>query len=336
MATPSARRARLAVVLAVGLAVLFFAGRAAGWWGGPDEAATKIYGNVEVREVELGFRVGGRIAQVLVDEGDKVTPGQELARLDAQPIRDRLAGAEAKVAAAAAMVSKDAAGSRPQEVRAAQSAVVDAEARLSEARRLSERRRALNERGFIAKAELEESQSALTAAAAQVDAARAALSLAQEGTRAEDRTATRAGAAQMAAERRAIQTDLSDAVLKAPSAGQVLTRVRESGAIVQPGEIVYTVALTQPVRVRAYVAEPDLPKVRPGMRVTVQVDGTDKRWSATIGYISPVAEFTPRTVQTEDQRADLVYRIRLTVDDPGNDLRQGQPVTVTLPTSTGG
>lgn len=336
MATPSARRARLAVVLAVGLVVLFFAGRAAGWWGGSDEAATKIYGNVEVREVELGFRVGGRIAAVLVDEGDKVTPGQELARLDAQPIRDRLAGAEAKVAAAAAMVSKDAAGSRPQEVRAAQSAVVDAEARLSEARRLSERRRALNERGFIAKAELEESQSALTAAAAQVEAARAALSLAREGTRSEDRTATRAEAAQVAAERRAIQTDLSDAVLTAPTAGQVLTRVREAGAIVQPGEIVYTVALTQPVRVRAYVAEPDLPKVRPGMRVTVQVDGTDKRWPATIGYISPVAEFTPRTVQTEDQRADLVYRLRLTVDDPKNELRQGQPVTVTLPPTKGG
>ena len=335
MATPSARRARLAVVLAVGVVVLFFAGRAAGWWGGERGAATLIYGNVEVREVELGFRVGGRIAAVLVDEGEKVTLGQELARLDAQPIRDRLAGAEARVAAAAAMVSRDNAGNRPQEVRRAQAAVVDAEARLSEARRLSERRRALNERGFIAKAELQESQSALTAAAAQVDAARAALSLAREGTRSEDRTATRAEAAQVAAERRAIQTDLSDAVLTAPTSGQVLTRVREAGAIVQPGEIVYTVALTQPVRVRAYVSEPDLPRVRPGLRVTVRVDGTAKRWPATIGYISPVAEFTPRTVQTEDQRADLVYRIRLTVDDPKNDLRQGQPVTVTLPSAAG-
>ncbi|MDP3677012.1 MAG: HlyD family efflux transporter periplasmic adaptor subunit [Novosphingobium sp.] len=330
------RRARLAVVLAAGAVLVFFGGRAGGWWGGESDAATKLYGNVEIREVELGFRVGGRIAAVLVDEGDKVTPGLELARLDAQPIRDRLAGAQAKVAAAAAMVSKDAAGSRPQEVRAAQSAVVDAEARLIEARRLNERRRALSERGFISKAELQESQSALTAAAAQVDAARAALSLAQEGTRAEDRTATRAEAAQVAAERRAIQTDLSDAVLLAPSAGQVLTRVREAGAIVQPGEIVYSIALTQPVRVRAYVTEPDLPKVRPGMRVTVNVDGTGKSWPATIGYISPVAEFTPRTVQTEDQRADLVYRLRLTVDDPKNELRQGQPVTVTLPTATGG
>ena len=328
MATP---RARLALGLAIVAVVLFFVGRAAGWWGGTRDTATKIYGNVEVREVELGFRVGGRIAQVLVDEGDRVTPGQELARLDTQPIRDRLAGADAKVAAASAMVSKDVAGSRPQEVRAAQSAVVDAEARLSEARRLNQRRGALSERGFISKAELQESQSALTAAAAQVEAARASLSLSQAGTRAEDRTATRAGAAQMAAERRAIQTDLSDAVLKAPSAGQVLTRVRETGAIVQPGEIVYTVALTQPVRVRAYVAEPDLPRVHPGMRVSIHVDGSAKRWPATIGYISPVAEFTPRTVQTEDQRADLDYRLRLTVDDPKNELRQGQPVTVTLP-----
>ena len=187
--------------------------------------------------------------------------------------------------------------------------------------------------GHHTKAELQDSQSALTAASAQLEAARAALSLSQAGTRSEDRTATRAEAAQMSAERRAIQTDLADAVLKAPSAGQVSTRVREAGAIVQPGEIVYTIALTQPVRVRAYVAEPDLPKVRPGMRVKVNVDGSARQWPATIGYISPVAEFTPRTVQTEDQRADLVYRLRLTVDDPKNELRQGQPVTVTLPGS---
>ncbi|HUQ13416.1 MAG TPA: HlyD family efflux transporter periplasmic adaptor subunit, partial [Novosphingobium sp.] len=83
--------------------------------------------------------------------------------------------------------------------------------------------------------------------------------------------------------------------------------------------------------VRAYVAEPDLGRVRPGMKVTVHADGTAKTWPATIGFIAPVAEFTPRTVQTEDQRADLVYRMRLTVSDPRGELRQGQPVTVTLP-----
>ena len=330
MASDKSRRIRVTLVVLVVIATLFFVGRAAGWWGGAGDAAPKLYGNVEVREVELGFRVGGRISQVLVDEGDKVTPGQELARLDAQPIRDRLAGADARVAAAAALVDRDVAGNRPQEVRSAEAALIDAQAQLGEARRLHERRRALHERGFISKAEFQASEAGLTAAAARAESARAALSLVREGARTEDRTATRADAAQMAAERRAIQTDLSDAVLRAPSEGQVLTRVREAGAIVQPGEIVYTVALIQPVRVRAYLAEPDLPKVKPGMAVTVHADGTSKSWPAKVGYISPVAEFTPRTVQTEDQRADLVYRIRLVVDDPKNELRQGQPVTVTL------
>ena len=92
-----------------------------------------------------------------------------------------------------------------------------------------------------------------------------------------------------------------------------------------------TVALTQPVRVRAYVAEPDLPKIRPGMAVTVTTDGSSKRWAARIGFIAPVAEFTPKTVQTEQLRADLVYRVRLIVDDQQGELRQGQPVTVTVP-----
>lgn len=318
----------LGVVLAV--VALFFVGRSAGWWGAGDEGPPKLYGNVEIREVELGFRVGGRISQVLVDEGETVRAGQELARLDQTPLRDRLAGADARVAEAAARVEKDAHGNRPQDILTAQAALTDAQAQQGEARRQHDRRRALLAKGFISKADYEASQATLTAAGARVEAARAALSLVREGSRAEDRTATRAEAGVVQAERRAIQTDLSDAVLLAPSNGQVLTRVRESGAIVQPGEIVYTLALTQPVRVRAYVSEPDLPKVKPGMKVTVHADGAARSWPATIGFISPVAEFTPRTVQTEDQRTDLVYRMRLTVDDPKGELRQGQPVTVTL------
>ena len=328
----TSRKTGIAVVALIAALALFAIARMSGWLGAGSDDAPKLYGNVEVREVELGFRVGGRVAQVLVDEGDKVVAGQELARLDTQPLRDRLAAADAKTAAANAMVDRDAAGNRPQQVREASAALVDAEAQLGEARRLHQRRKVLHERGFISKAEFQASEAALTAAAARAEAARAALSLMQEGTRSEDRAATRAGAEQVAAERRSIETDLSDTVLRSPSSGQVLTRVREAGAIVQPGEIVYTVALTQPVRVLAYVAEPDLPKVRPGMRVTVRADGTAKSWPATVSYISPTAEFTPRTVQTEDQRADLVYRIRLTVDDPKNELRQGQPVTVTLAT----
>lgn len=331
MAPARSSRLRAALLVAVVVTVLFFAGRALGWWGeGDGDNELRLYGNVEIREVELGFRVGGRIAELLVDEGHRVAPGQVLARLDTRPLEDRYASADARLAAATARVERDARGNRPQEIRQAEAALTDAQAQLVEARRLHERRSALLVRGFISRADYQSSQAGLTAATARVEAARAALSLAREGARAEDRAVTRAERDASEAELAAIRTDLEDAVLRAPGRGQVLTRVREAGAIVQPGETVFTVALTQPVRVRAYVGEPDLPKIRPGMQAVIHADGTDRTWPATIGFISAVAEFTPKTVQTEDQRTDLVYRIRLTVDDPRGDLRQGQPVTVTI------
>lgn len=326
------RRAGLAAGVLVLFAALFFAGRALGWWGGDGRSELKLYGNVEIREVQLGFRVGGRIAELLVDEGDRVNAGQVLARLDTRPLAERLASAEARLEAASASVARDAAGNRPQQVREARAALASAEAALVEARRQHERRRELLASGFVSRADFQTSEAALAAAQARTEAARATLSLAEEGPRAEDRAITRASRDAVAAERAAVRTDLADAEIRAAEPGQVLTRAREAGAIVQPGETVLTLALTQPVRVRAYVAEPDLPSVRPGMTVTVTVDGTDRTWPATIGFISPVAEFTPKTVQTEQLRADLVYRLRLTVRDPGSDLRQGQPVTVIVPT----
>ncbi|HVR89542.1 MAG TPA: HlyD family efflux transporter periplasmic adaptor subunit [Novosphingobium sp.] len=322
-------RLRLGLAMLVVAAALYFAGRALGWWGGADdEGGLKLYGNVEIREVELGFRVGGRIERLLVDEGERVSAGQSLARLDTRPLRDRLATADARLEAAAAGAARDVNGNRPQQIREAEAALADAQATLGESRRLHERRAALLAKGFISRADYQSSEAGVAAATARVSAARAGLSLAQEGARVEDRAVSAANRDAVSAERRAVQTDLSDAELRAPEGGQVLTRAREAGAIVQPGETVLTVALTQPVRVRAYVAEPDLPKVRPGMKVSVRVDGSDKRWPATIGYIAPVAEFTPKTVQTEQLRADLVYRLRLTVEDPKGELRQGQPVTV--------
>lgn len=326
---------RLVLVVAIAAAALWYGGKALGWWGPQPDGQLRLYGNVEIREVQLGFRVGGRIERILVDEGDRVTPGQILAELDLRPFRDRLAGAEARLDAASAGAARDIAGSRPQEVRAAEASVADAEAALAEARRQFERRRALMNKGFMAKAELETAQAEVSAGEARLASARAALSLAREGSRSEDKAASSATRAAVLAERQAVQTDIGDAVIRAAEPGQVLTRAREVGAIVQGGQTVLTLALTQPVRVRAYVAEPDLPKIAPGMTVKVNVDGSDKHWDATIGFISSVAEFTPKTVQTEQLRTDLVYRVRLTVADPKGELRQGQPVTVTIPAAAG-
>lgn len=328
-------RLKLAALLIILGFLIYLGGRSAGLIGDRDGDAFKLYGNVEIREVQLGFRLGGRISRLLVDEGDRVTAGQVLAELDTRPIEDRLAGAAARLDAASAAALRDVNGSRPQEVAEAKAAVAAAEARLAEAQRQFERRQALVGQGFISKADVQTAQASVAAAQAGLAAAQSALSLAQEGVRAEDRSVSEASRSAAFAERRAVQTDLADARIVAAEAGHVLTRAREVGAIVQPGQTVLTVALTQPVRVRAYVAEPDLPKIRPGMSVSVSVDGSSKRWKARIGYISPVAEFTPKTVQTEQLRADLVYRLRLTVDDPDGELRQGQPVTVTVPAPAG-
>ncbi len=334
--SPLGNRIRLALVVAALLAALWFGGKALGLWGGAKAGGElTLYGNVEIREVQLGFRLGGRIDGLLVDEGDRVVPGQLLARLDTRPLRDRLASADARLASASAAVARDANGNRPQLVSEAQANLATAEAALIESRRLHERRRALLGKGFISRADYQASESGLAAATARVGAARAALSLVSEGTRIEDRAATVANRSALAAERSAVETDLSDTQLIAVEGGQVLTRAREAGSIVQPGETVMTLSLTQPVRVRAYVAEPDLPRLHPGMAVRVSVDGSDKTWPAVIGFISSVAEFTPKTVQTQQLRADLVYRLRLTVADPGGELRQGQPVTVRIPAAGG-
>ncbi len=324
---------RLAIIIAAVGAALWFGGSALGWWGGAGDGALRLYGNVEIREVQLGFRVGGRIERIMVDEGDRVVPGQVLAQLDTRPLADRLASAEARYESASAAAARDANGSRPQQVSEASAAVASAEAALAEARRQYERRQARVGNGFIIRADLQTSEAALSAAQARLAQSQAALSLAREGARVEDRVASAATREAVLAERRAVQTDMADAVIRASEPGEVLTRARETGAIVQPGQTVLTLALTQPVRVRAYVAEPDLPKIRPGMAVSVRVDGVEREWPAKIGFISPVAEFTPKTVQTEQLRTDLVYRVRLTVTDPRGDLRQGQPVTVIVPSA---
>ena len=127
------------------------------------------------------------------------------------------------------------------------------------------------------------------------------------------------------------RTSLADAELRAPSDGIVLSRVREPGAIVSPSDIVYVLSLTGRVWVRAYVAEPDLGRIHPGMIVEVTTDtAPDKPYKGRIGFISPVAEFTPKSVETPDLRTDLVYRLRVIIDQPDTGLRQGMPVTIRL------
>ena len=325
--------------------LLLLVGAAATWWldlparlawtHGRGDRLT-LYGNVDIRQVQLGFRVGGRIAEAMVDEGDVVTAGTTLARLDARPFQDAVRAAEAQAATQRATLDKLEAGPRAAEIAQARAAHAERLADLQNAEQAFGRARDLRANRTISQASLDQATAARDMAAARADSAREALRLLEEGTRAEDLAAARASLQGAEANLSSARTSLEDTELKAPADGVILSRVREPGAIVTPSDTVFVLSLSEPVWVRSYIAEPNLGRIHPGMAVEVTSDtAPDKPYRGTIGFISPVAEFTPKSVETPELRTDLVYRLRIIIDHADTALRQGMPVTVHVPAGEG-
>ena len=321
--------------------LLAAAGAGAAWYYGVPqsygffqaaEPTREIYGNVDIRQVSLGFRVNGRLAAVAVEEGDAVKAGDVLARLDAGPYEIAVRAAEENVAALRATLDKLKAGARPSEIEKAQAAYQEQVASLANAEQALSRAGQLRAQGTVAQSNLDAATAAKDMASARVASARAALTLIEEGSRSEDIAAAEAQLRAAEAQLDAARTSLADTELKAPAGGVILSRVAEPGAIVASSTNVLVLALTEPVWVRAYVSETDLGRVHPGLKVKVTSDSTTGAgYEGQVGFISPVAEFTPKAVETPDLRTDLVYRLRIIIDHPGKDLRQGMPVTVHLP-----
>ena len=316
------------------IVILLLAAAAFGlWWytaeragGGP----LTLYGNVDIREVDLGFRVAGRLARMRYEEGDSVTAGEPLAALDDEPYREALDAAEAQVAIADARLALFRSGTRPQEVESADANVREARAALRNAEQELERQRGLAERGLTSQSNLDQAIAREDEAAARLRAAEEALDLARAGFRPEEIAGAEAELQLARAEAARAETQLADTRLNAPADGTLITRIREPGSIVGVGEPVYTLSLDEPVWIRAYIDEPDLGKIAPGMTAWVETDSSPTRHRAQVGFISPRAEFTPKNVETETARSDLVYRVRIIVNQPAAGLRQGMPVTVTF------
>ncbi|MGQ9424729.1 secretion protein HlyD [Gilvimarinus sp. F26214L] len=302
---------------------------------GDEDGVLRLYGNVDIREVQLAFRQPGRIAEMRFDEGDAVPSGAHMATLDAKPYEDALAAAEADVRVAVAELDKLRHGLRPQEIVQAQEALQQALAVAADAERNYHRQSSLLPSGASSQRTVDAARAARDQAAAGVKAAEAALSLANEGFRSEDIAAAQARLAAAEAARAQAQTALADTTLLAPSSGTVIARVLEPGSMVSSQSTVYSLSLDSPVYVRAYVGEPDLGLISPGKRVRVHSDSSEKIYRGQIGFISPRAEFTPKTVETTDLRTDLVYRLRIVIDHADADagLRQGMPITIEVDTS---
>lgn len=318
------------MVLALVLTATIIAGYEWLWRERHANDAITLYGNVDIREVQMAFRQAGRLVRVAVEEGDTVPPGQLLAELDAQPFRENLAAAEAETRQAQAELDKMRRGYRAQEIAEAEQSVRQAEAALAYAAGEVKRQNAVVDAGAITRNTLDQARSVRDQAAARLAAARETLALRKEGFRREDIAAAEARLARAEATLAQARTALNDTRLVAADQAVVLARVREPGSMVNPSAPVLTLSLRDPVYIRAYAGERNLGQLVPGTRVTVRTDSSAKTYHGEIGFVSPRAEFTPKSVETTDLRTDLVYRLRIVVTDADEALRQGMPVTVVL------
>lgn len=290
-----------------------------------------IYGNVDIREANLAFRVAGRIAAFHVDEGATVKQGDVLASLDPEPLQNALAASEATEAALSARNGLVHHGFRAEEVEQAKARLLSAKSSLAEAERQLARQQTLAPEGASPQKALDAAQAARDQAAAQVKVAEEQVRTMTAGFRKEEVAESDAQLKQAQAQARTARLTLKDAVLTAPSDGVILSRSIEKGTMVQNGTPAFSLSLTNPVWVRAYVSEPQLGSFAPGTKVTLHTDASpDKAYKGTVGFVSPTAEFTPKPVETSDLRTSLVYRLRVVVEDADGQLRQGMPVTVRL------
>ncbi len=323
--------------LAIPIVLVLVIAAGAAWWlmthrGGGGRLV--LYGNIDLRQVQLAFNNSERIAAVLAQEGDHVKQGQLMARLDTSRLEPQVAEAEAQVAAQRQVVLRLRNGSRPEEIAQARANVESAKADLVNARSQYERLKNAAELSggrAVRQQDVDAAKAALDVAGAKLAVNQKSLDLAVIGPRREDiaenEARLRANEAQLAR----LRQQLADSQLVAPMNAVVRTRIMEPGEMATPQSPVFSLAIIDPKWVRAYVSEPDLGKIHPGMKATVSVDSFPKRgFEGWIGFISPVAEFTPKAVQTEELRTSLVYEVRVFVKDPKDELRLGMPASVYL------
>jgi len=289
-------------------------------------------GTVEATEADLGFQVPGRVAEVLPQEGDVVSPGQKLAVLDTTELAATRDAAAAQLAAAEARLEEMVRGSRPEEIAQAEAAFRAAEQRAADADRDARRAQKLFEGGAVSQQALDKATTLRDVADAARDQARDALTLVKAGPRAEAIRAQRAVVSQAHANLDRAQAALANAVVRAPFAGVVTVRDREPGEVVSPGAPIVTLLNRDDRWVRIYVRENEIGRVHLGQKADIRSDTyPDSTYHGVVIYIGSQAEFTPRNVQTTEERIKLVYPVKVRITgDQRFELKPGVPADVTL------
>lgn len=336
----SDRRAALAAIVAL-VAVV-----AGGGYGYQKYQAAKaarqltLYGNVDLREVAVAFRESDRIAEELVEEGDKVTKGQVLARLDTDELKIKKRKLQAQIAAQQSEVDKLHNGTRSEDIEAARAKADEAAADAEQAQQdLARTEDAFSHSSgkSVSRQAVDQAQTKVDTTQAKADAAQQEYEKAVNGPREEDVSSAEAKLKALQEDEKHVDYLLSESELKAPADGVIRSRLLEVGDMASPQKPVFKLSLNDKKWVRVYVNEKDLGRIYEGMSAQVYTDShPNTPITGQIGYISSTAEFTPKTVQTTELRTSLLYEVRVYVDDTDNVLRMGMPATVKIDTTGSG
>ncbi len=337
------KRIRIALVLVVLVLAAIFAYTTLNHRD--DSLAIRISGNIEVTEARMSFRIPGRLHQRLVGEGDTVTAGQTIARLDPTDQQIAVAQAKANLTYARSVLAELEAGSRSQEIETARAeyeralaAEKTAVVHLDQAKTDLDRYAALYSEGGVSRKAFENyrtihesAKNTREEARARVAAAAEQLDLRQTGPRQENIDQARAKVAAAEETLKQAQQQLSYTELLAPFGGVVLSTAAEDGEYLNPAAPVLTIGQTARPWLRAYVNETDLGRIKLNQEVRVTTDSYPGRtYSGRISFINSQAEFTPKTVQTFEERVKLMYRIKIDLDNPKGELKPGMPADAAL------
>jgi HlyD family secretion protein len=300
-----------------------------------DSPALAWSGTVEATEARLGFMAPGRIETVRFHEGDRVRAGEIMAALDTAEAAARVGEAEAQVAAARATLDELVRGSRPEEIQQARAARDAAEHRRTDAQRDLDRAQQLIGKGLVSQESYDKAQTALGLAQSLLRQSEEGLRLVEEGPRRERVTGQRAQVATAEAALAGARAQLANRILRAPFDGVVTVRHHEPGEITAAGSAVLSLMNRDDRWVRIYVGEARVGAVRTGQKAKITCDTFRNRaYDGDVVYISSEAEFTPKNVQTQEERVKLVYAVKVRVTgDPGFDLKPGMPADVRLETA---
>ncbi|MEV9476540.1 efflux RND transporter periplasmic adaptor subunit [Aliarcobacter butzleri] len=289
-----------------------------------------FYGNIDTRTVNVGFRFLGKIENITKDEGEIVKKDEVLVKLDTASLEKSLEELNEKIFASKLELSKLQTGYRQEEILEAKAAMEEAIENLNKTKDTYNRQANLFKTKSTSEENFTISQLNYKQALATLDKAKALYELRKNGYRNEDIKIQESNLKSLEIQAEKIKIDLNDSVIKAPVDGVILTRFKEIGAITNAGESILEIAKTDEFWVRAYIDEKNLGNIRPGLKMSIQTDSRSENYEGVIGFISPVAEFTPKNIETQELRADLVYSFRVIVKNPDDKIRQGMPVTLKI------